>query len=574
MAGIRASLFASVVGVVSLSHVIAASAGVKGNSADLLLLHGDIYASSGWVQAMAVNHGVIVAVGNDALIETYKTPETKVIDLKGATVVPGLHDMHVHPTGAGQLHAQCLFPQGSSPDQVLHVVKDCVAKHAKGEWVVGGQWDAASFGDTPPDRALLDRIAPDNPVSLMDISVHALWLNSKALEIVGITRDTPNPPGGIIERDADGEPTGVVRETVRDMVMRAIPPATPAENVAALKWALHEMLSYGITSLTDAGVDLSIMRAYAELADAGDLKQRVRGCIMWHPTVFSARQGGPPDPIARRSLYARARFSPDCIKIILDGVPTEGHTAAMLEPYADASHTDAARAKGLLMVPQKLLKAAVTDFDRRGLTVKFHAAGDAAVRAGLDAIEAAREANGFSGLLHDVGHNSFVQPDDIRRARALHATFEMSPYIWYPNPIIPDIRKAIGSARMKRWIPVKDAIDSGALVVPGSDWAVVPSVNPWIAIETLVTRQKPGGGGIRLGEGQRITLRQAMDLFTINASRQMGQSNILGSISPGLLADVIVLDRNPFRIPITNVHLTQVKMVIIGGEVVVQRQPN
>ncbi len=129
---------------------------------------------------------------------------------------------------------------------------------------------------------------------------------------------------------------------------------------------------------------------------------------------------------------------------MLDGVPTDGHTAAMVDPYEDASHSEEARARGLLMIPPEPLKAAVVDFDRRGLTVKFHAAGDAAVRAGLDAIEAARKANGYSGLHHDVGHNSFVQMSDIARGRALGATFEMSPYIWFPNPIIPDIAKAIG----------------------------------------------------------------------------------------------------------------------------------
>jgi predicted amidohydrolase YtcJ len=220
------------------------------------------------------------------------------------------------------------------------------------------------------------------------------------------------------------------------------------------------------------------------------------------------------------------------------------------------------------MVPPKVLGEAVTDFDRRGFTVKFHAAGDAAVRAGLDAIEAARRANGFSGNLHDVGHNSFVQMSDIGRARALGATFEMSPYIWYPNPIIPDIAKAIGPERMRRWIPVKDAIDSGALVVPGSDWSVVPSVNPWIAIETLVTRQPPGGGGEPLGAAERITLQQAFDLFTINAARQMGNANKVGRIEPGMLADVLVLDRNPFKIPVTDIHNTHVRMTLINGEVV------
>jgi predicted amidohydrolase YtcJ len=240
----------------------------------------------------------------------------------------------------------------------------------------------------------------------------------------------------------------------------------------------------------------------------------------------------------------------------------------MVEPYADVARADDLRATGMLMVPAGTLKAAVIDFDRRGLTVKFHAAGDAAVRAGLDAIEAARKANGFSGLLHDVGHNSFVQTSDIARARALGATFEMSPYIWYPNPIIPDIQKAIGPERMKRWIPVKEAIDSGALVVPGSDWAVVPSVDPWLAIETLVTRQKPGGGGEVLGAAEKITLQQAFDLFTVNAARQMGNAMRTGRIERGLLADLVVVDRNPFKIPVTQIHQTRVLKTLINGEVV------
>ncbi len=224
--------------------------------------------------------------------------------------------------------------------------------------------------------------------------------------------------------------------------------------------------------------------------------------------------------------------------------------------------------KGMIMVPPAALKAAVTDFDARGLTVKMHAAGDGAVRAGLDAIEAARKANGFTGLFHNLSHNSFVQMSDFRRARALGATFEMSPYIWYPNPIIPDIAKAVGPERMKRWTPVKDAIDSGALVVPGSDWAVVPSVNPWIAIETLVTRQAPGGKGEALGAAEKITLEQAIRMFTINSARQMGNRNRTGSLERGLLADLVVLDRNPFRIPITQVHETRVKMTVINGEIV------
>lgn len=545
----------------------AAAAAQTGPVADLILRNGEIRTSDAWAQGIAIYRGVIIEVGTDAAALKFRGNATRVVDLKGATVVPGLHDMHVHPMGSGLLHQQCIFPQGSAPQEILDTVALCVKRHGKGEWVQGGQWDAASFGATAVHRALLDKVAPDNPVALIDISVHAVWVNSLALRRAGITAATPNPPGGIIERDANGEPTGVLRESARALIQSVVPPPTAEQNTAALSWALTEMLSHGITSFTDAGVDETGLVAYATLADRGVLKQRVRGCIAWHPGGFSL-QSATPNAIERRNVYARERFKPDCIKIVLDGVPTEGHTAAMVEPYADAPGADDARARGLLMVPPEILKKAVTDFDRQGLTVKFHAAGDAAVREGLDAIEAARKANGFSGLLHDVGHNSFIQESDIGRARSIGATFEMSPYIWYPNPIIPDIAKAVGTERMLRWIPVKEAIDSGALVVPGSDWAVVPSVDPWLAIETLVTRQVPGGGGEVLGERERISLEQAFDLFTVNAARQMGNANRTGRIAKGMLADLLVLDRNPFRIPVTDIHNVTVRQVIINGEIV------
>jgi predicted amidohydrolase YtcJ len=558
-----------VAAVAMLSAALAASAATAATEADLILSNGEIYTPGGWVQALAIKDGVIIEIGTNEAVSQRQGNKTQVMDLKGAAVVPGLHDMHVHPIGAGQLRTQCTFPQGSAPKTVVDTVKACAAKKQKGEWITGGQWDAASFGKTPIHRSLLDKVAPDNPVALIDISVHSMWLNSKALQLAGITAKTPDPEGGVIERDAKGEPTGVLRESARGLVGRVIPPPTVEQTAEALKWSLSEMLSHGITAYTDAGIGEDGMQAYAMLADSGVLKQRVRGCIAWRPSL-GAEPGSTSDPVEQRNLYARDRFKPDCIKIVLDGVPTEGHTAAMLEPYADASKANDVRAKGMLMVPSERLKSALIDFDARGLTVKMHAAGDAAVRAGLDAVEAARKANGFSGVLHDVSHNSFVAMSDIRRARDLAATFEMSPYIWFPNPIIPDIAKAVGPERMKRWIPIKDAIDSGALVVPGSDWAVVPSVNPWLAIETLVTRQAPGGGGEALGEVEKITLQQAFDMFTVNGARQMGNRHRTGALERGMLADLAVLDRNPFKIPVTQIHDTKVKITMINGEVVHQ----
>lgn len=540
--------------------------------ADLILSGAEVYTPGGWAQALAVKNGVIIAVGDQASVDRHKSARTRTLDLRGATVLPGLHDMHVHPMGAGLQDKQCRFAQGTPGPQVIDAVQACVAKRAKGEWVTGGQWDAASFGDRPPHRSDLDRVSPDNPVVLTDISGHSTFANSKALEITGINAATPNPPGGIIERDSKGEPTGVLRESAAGMVRRHVPPPSLQEITDGLHASIERMLSHGITSFTDAGVSEETMQAYAALADQGKLKPRVRGCIMWRPVVFSAGDAAPANPVERRNLYTRDRFTPDCIKVVLDGVPTDGHTAAMVEPYADATDAGDPRAKGLLMVPQETLDKAVTEFDAKGLTVKFHAAGDAAVRAGLNAIEAARKANGFSGRLHDVGHNSFVQMDDIKRGRSIAATFEMSPYIWYPNPIIPDIAKAVGAERMRRWIPVKDAIDAGALVVPGSDWPVVPEVNPWIGIETLVTRERLGGGGEALGAAEKITMQQAIDMFTVNAARQMGNSATTGRIENGLLADLIVLDRNPFKVPVTEVHKTRVNMVIVNGEIVYERR--
>jgi predicted amidohydrolase YtcJ len=460
-----------------------------------------------------------------------------------------------------------MFPQGSSLDTVRKALAQCARSRAKGEWIVGGQWDAASLGQAP-DRRAIDDVTPDNPVALTDISLHSLWINTKALQIAGIDAKTASPAGGVIEHDTKGEPTGVLRESATGLARRSVPPYTPEQNAKALAWSLQVMLSQGITSYTDALVEDSALKAYAMLSDSGQLKQHVRGCLAWGRTVISDPGGGATDYIAMRNLYARKRFAPDCIKILLDGVPTDSHTAAMIESYADATDAHDARAKGFLMVPASTLNETVTKLDAQGFVVKMHAAGDGAVRAGLDAIAAARKANGFSGALHDVAHNSFVQMSDIRRARDIAATFEFSPYIWFPNPIIPDIVKAVGQERMKRWIPVKDALDAGALVVPGSDWSVVPSVNPWIAIETLVTRQKPGGGGETLGASEKITLQQAIDMFTVNAARQMGRRTQVGTLERGMLADLIVLDRNPFRIPVTQIHDTKVRMTLIEGETV------
>jgi predicted amidohydrolase YtcJ len=542
----------------AMAQLVGPEAQALPRQADLILTNGKIYTPAGWVNTMAIGRGVILEVGEDAALKPFRTARTKVIDLKGQTVLPGLHDMHVHPTGSGMAAMQCELPQGSSRQVILDLTAACAKAKKPGEWVAGRAYEPATF-DIPPHRSMLDKVAPNNPVVFTDISGHSSWANSAALKIAGITRDTPNPTNGIIEKDASGEPTGVLRESAGGLVSRHIPAASRTETARALKWAVDTIVSQGITSIDDAGVSEDAAQAYADLYDRGQLKLRVRGCLMYAAAGL----------ISRRQTYARDRFSPSCVKIVLDGVPTDSHTAYMLDDYLPLEgRSDVGRTRGLTFVQADDLNVMVTRFDAMGMTVKMHAAGDAAVREGLDAIAAARKANGFSGVLHDVGHNSFIHMDDIKRARSIGAVFEFSPYIWYDSPIVQGIKKAIGPERMLRWIPIKDALDAGAFSVIGSDWAVVPSVNPWISLETLVTRRPPGGQGEPVGAQEAITLKQAFDMYTIASARQQYDAHGRGTIERGKLADLVVIDRNIFEAPITTVHDTKVKLTIINGEIV------
>ncbi|MEU3460439.1 amidohydrolase [Streptomyces sp. NPDC006733] len=536
-------------------------------SADTVLVGGHVRTASGWAQGLAVRGGVIETVGGREEVLRQRGPGTRVIELDGGTVLPGLHDLHVHPIYAGIRERRCKIPPGSTLDQTLRIVAEHVARAAPGAWVLGGRWDTSALGATP-DRTMLDAVSPDHPVLLEDTSGHSSWANSAALRAAGIGPGTPDPAGGFYERDAAGNPSGLQRESAVELLAMAAPSPTDEEVEAALEWALREMLSYGITSFTEAAVGFTAgapaeLRAYSRLAARGAVRQRVRLCLVWSPHDPTC-----DEVIATRNRYASRHIAPDCVKIFLDGVPTDSHTAAMLDPYEDTvpGREDEAGRHGLLAIDPTVLDEVVTRFDRMGLTVKFHAAGDAAVRAALDALEAARTANGPSPSMHNVGHCTFVAPSDLERASRIGATFEVSPYLWRPSPICTDIATAVGAKAIERVWPVREMLEARALVVAGSDWCIVPSVNPWGALESLVTRQEPGGSAERFGSGQAISLEQAFDLFTVNSARQEGMAHRVGRIEPGMLADIVVVDQNPFEVPITQVHATQVQMTFVDGE--------
>ncbi|WP_126173808.1 amidohydrolase [Altericroceibacterium xinjiangense] len=527
--------------------------------ADLILMNGEVSTPTGWVEAVAVDQGAVIAVGTAEQVAALRGPSTQVVDLRGAAVLPGLHDLHVHAIGGGLEHSSCTFPSGATPQVIRDTVAACVAEAEPGEWIRGGNWIAAVFAPGQQTREFLDEVSPNNPVILSDESHHSLWANSAAIAAAGITAATQDPENGIIDRDASGRPTGLFRERATGLVSAAMPPIGEQQMREGLQYAADLMSSYGITSFTDAGLDAPGLKVMSEMSAEGLMKQRVRGCIRWAEGPVDARQ--QTEALIHSRQYFRAeRFRPDCVKVVLDGVPTESHTAAMLDHYVSTTE------KGMSIVPPEVLFPAITEFDRQGLHVKFHAAGDGAVRQAIDAVAAAREANGMGGPAHDVGHNSFVDPEDLARVRQLAMSWEFSPYIWYPSPITRDIKTAVGPERMERWIPIADAVNAGGLVGPGSDWSVVPSINPWLAIETMVTRQVPGGSAETLGSSQKVSLNEAMTIFTSNAAQIMEHRNLVGSIEPGMLADMVVVERNPFRVPETEIHRTKVLMTFINGE--------
>jgi predicted amidohydrolase YtcJ len=533
-------------------------------SPTLLFVNGEVITPQGNSEAVAVKDGTIIAVGNRADVTQAAGQGAQVVDMGGKTLMPGLYDAHVHLFFAGRDKLSCRFPQGAKASVIAGAVKACVAKAKPGQWILGGSWVGAAFKKDEQHKRLLDAVAPDNPVVLNDESLHSIWVNSRALELGGVTKATADPQGGVIDRDAKGEPTGVLRELATLLVESKMPTASDEEQVAAVKVATDEMLSYGIVGIIEAGLRTEYARGLANYAKSGGLKQYTRGCIVFGPNSQNS-EGLVPD----RQSYTHGRLQMDCIKLFLDGVPIESRTAAMIDPYAPrAGHAhDAKDERGLLLIPQDELNRIVSDFDSQGLHIKFHAAGDGATRAAADAIAFARKRNGWTGPRHDIGHNTFIASSDVGRARELNFTWELSPYIWWPTPITSvDIATAVGPERMKRLWPAKDVVESGANVVIGSDWPVVPSVNPWLAFETLVTRQVPGAMGEPMNAGQSITREQALMIMTRNGAIQMGRLDRGGTIEVGKYADMIIVDRNPLTAPVGELHKTKVLKTYIRGE--------
>ena len=566
---------AAAFGVLLALAVLAPSASpAASRSADTLLINGSIYTvnpAQPWAQALAITDGHITYVGSVAGAKALQGQATKVVDLKGRFVMPGLVDEHVHPVMGGLKELfQCNFAFTATPDDIAKAISACAAKTPEGSWIRGGQWGSSFFDQYKLEspRVFLDRVAAGHPVALIDDSGHNAWVNTAALKVAGLSAATPNPEGGTIVRGADGEPNGVLLETAARILDTAIPQWSDAQVLAAARAAAHIANAYGITAIKDAGASFDQSgAAFNQLDKAGELTLNVAICAR---TPY----GGRSVPLdyeqieRQRSLYRFTHVHTEFVKFFLDGVPTPARTAAMLDPYvADTEH--GADFRGSLHFDAGLLARDVTELDRRGFTVKMHATGDGSVHAALDAVEAARKANGNSGNHHEVAHAGFVAAADIPRFAKLDAIPDFAPYLWFPSSIILAVKAAVGERGEHYW-PTRSLLDSGALIAAGSDWpAAVPDENPWVGIEALVTRadprhETPG----TLWKEQAVTLPEALRIFTFNGARALRLERQTGSLEKGKSADLIVLDRNLFRVPIGEVGGTKVQMTLFEGRVV------
>ena len=541
-------------------------------SADLVFVNGAVYtvdAVRRWAQAVAVKDGRIAAVGIDADVKELVGPATEVIDLRGRMLLPGFQDAHVHPPASGVDMLLCDLHDASGLAEYQAKIERYAETHPDAEWILGGGWAMDVFPGGTPTKDILDEIVPDRPVYLPNRDGHSGWVNSKALKIAGVTRDTPDPRDGRIERDELGEPSGTLHEGAQSLVEDHAPEPALEEWERGLLEAQTYLHSLGITAWQDAivGGSYPTLDAYLNVAGRGELTARVVGALWWDrhrgleqiPELMAARARGPV-----------GRFAATSIKIMVDGV-CENFTAAVLEPYLDA-HGHATDNRGISFVDPELMKEAVTQLDAADFQVHFHSLAERAVREALDAVEAALRANGPSDHRHHLAHIQVVHPDDISRFRELRAVANAQA-LWAAHESQMDDLTIpfLGEPRWTWQYPFGSLVRAGAVLAMGSDWSV-SSPDPIEQIHVAVNRVMPSDYPYRVENRQvflpdeRIDLATAIAGFTIGSAYVNHLDEVTGSVEVGKYADLAVVDRDLFAHPAEEISDARVVLTLVEGE--------
>ncbi|MET0802114.1 MAG: amidohydrolase [Actinomycetota bacterium] len=533
---------------------------------DVILTGADVWcgdAARRWVRAVAIAGDRIVAVGTDQDVHAHAGPSTEVVSLLGKAIVPGFQDAHVHPAVGARNLMNVNLDDLHTKDEYLARIASFADANPDLDWIVGGGWYGPVFAATDgPRKEDLDAVVPDRPVFLLNTDVHGAWVNSKALQAAGIAASTPDPWDGYVVRHPDGSPTGTLQEGAAYDVLHTV-----AAQPSVAQWktyvlrAQRELHALGITGWQDAWVEPDLLSAYRELDDERALTMRVVASMWWdrHLGIEQIDR-----LVEQREWATGGRLHASTVKIMLDGCPESG-TGSMLDPYEGAF--GARHGLGIQFVDAEALVEAVAALDARGFQVHQHALGDRAVRSALDAIEAARVANGWNDARHHIAHLQLPDPADVPRLRPLGVVANVQPYWSQPDPAIQQLTVPRVGERATRLYPIGDLRASGAVMCFGSDWPV-STPNPWLELEVAVTRQAPDDpdAGV-LDASQRIDLAAAMASFA-RGSAFVNHDDEAGVLAPGMRADLAVLDRNPFDRSRGTIGETRVEMTIASGRTV------
>jgi len=529
--------------------------------ADLVLRHGAVYPlaiDSARVETLAIRDGVVVYAGEDRGARRLIGSRTAVIELQGRMVLPAFRDTHLHPSEGVGL-GECSFDELRTREAVLDSLRRCAAGHPEWTWVRGRGWQLPVFPDANPRKEWLDAIVPDRPVFLTAADGHSAWVNSRALELGGVSRNTADPPNGRIERDARShEPSGTLRERAVDLVAKELPARTQEELRAGLLRAIQMANGFGITALHDASAGPALLEAYAALDSAGRLNARVVVAIKADPLA------GPQQVDSLRTwrgrFPGRHQYSPSAVKIFVDGV-IEAKTAALLAPYSDGSGRS-----GEPNLTAAALDTLVAAIDAAGFQVHQHAIGDRAVRMALDALEFARRHNGPRDARPIIAHLELIDPADIPRFAALGVIPSFQPLWAYADDYITRLTEPVLGPERSRWLyPIGSVAKTGAHLAAGSDWSV-SSMNPLEAIQVAVTRRAPeAAAGPPWIPEEVADLRTMLVAYTSGGAYAAGEEVTKGTLEPGKEADLIVLDRDLYRVPATQIHAAKVLLTLFGG---------
>jgi predicted amidohydrolase YtcJ len=546
--------------------VLSACSKPQSPGADRVFIGGAIYTADedhSWAEAVAISDGEIAFVGSDEAARAFIGSNTDVVDLEGNMLMPGFHDGHTHVRYGGAAAMGCDLQYEEDASKIRGLLLACASsrEYSADEWVIGNHWPLAAFPDGNPTVSMLDEAFGQRPVYFSDAFGHSAWVNSRALEMARINSNTPDPPQGVIVRDAvTGMPTGTLRESAMALVEDVIPEETGEQRYEGLLEGLRQASSFGITAFIEAGVGEDNISLFTAADRRGDLTARVVASLS--PIDELPNKFGPEvfDLLAKRDQFTGIYLNADSVKVYIDGV-IETRTSTMLEPYLDGSNFAP-------FYEQDKLNDLYQKFDEMGIQIHTHAIGDGAIRNALDAYEHTFLLNGPNDNRHQIVHLQLIDEQDIPRFAELNVAANFQCMWCYPDVYIDLAVDIVGAERVNNFYPVRSIGDTGAMLVGGSDWDV-SSLNPLDAIETAVRRKDPYKGSDRvLGENQKIDLITALDMYTRNAAYIMRLEDKTGSIEVGKRADLIVLDRNLFEISVTEINEARVLLTLMDGKTV------